>query len=389
MIHAFALGTSEIDDAAAAVQDILSQTATLSLAAHSVGIVVCHHDFVTGGIVDALSDALPFPLLGFTTFYQATSHANGLFELSLTVLTSDDVRFVVDCAYSAERDDNPTQTTTEAYRRAAARCGDAPSLILSFLTADRPITGDAYLRLIDECSGGVPNFGAVSVGDSDDGSDLYVICEKNTFTYGFAMLLCVGDVKSACYVGNYKVEKLVELTTTVTRSEGTLVQALNGHPAVPYLRENGFQIGDDESTLISNVPFLFKMPGDNTLIARTLAGFDIETGALRFLGEVPQDALLRIGTTSFDDIVSVSHAVVSQAVAENPAASAMLMFSCVGRYISLGLAPTSELEHVAGLIPAGIPYLSCYGGGELCPVDTSQGLQNRYHNASFIVCALS
>lgn len=386
MIKSYTMQTAAIDDADRAVADLRDQLEKLELLGHSVGIVVCHYDFITGGAMEAIAGMMPFPLIGLTTFYQVTPGCDGMFDLTITVLTSDDVRFAV--AY--DNTDLPRRDSLGAvrgaYERAVAQHGEAPALIFSFLSVHRPVSGDEYLRLLDACSGGVPSVGAVATGDDEIGLGAYVMCGEHAFAEGFAMLLLCGEVEAGFYYGNFNEERLLEMTATVTEAEGTKVKQLNGMPAVPFLRKMGFEMRESEK--ISNIPYLYKRPGKSLMIARTLGGYD-EDGALNFLAEVPENVILRVGMLSIEDTLEVSGQTIGRALEERPDAAALLLFSCVGRYITLGLDPTLEMEQVTKVIPEDKNYLACYVGGEICPVMYDGKPVNCFHNASFVVCTLS
>jgi small ligand-binding sensory domain FIST len=74
----------------------------------------------------------------------------------------------------------------------------------------------------------------------------------------------------------------------------------------------------------------------------------------------------------------------------------LLMFSCVGRFFTLGFDPDGEAQAVRQRLDAtGIPYTLTYSGGEVCPVGAAVGLDansgqrvNRFHNATFVVLVL-
>lgn len=390
MIKSYSLYTSKIDDPQIAVEEIQTQLTEISLLTHSVGIVVCHHDYVVEGTVRELKRALPFPILGLTTFYQMTPKISGLFELTVTVMTSDDVRFAVAATGMAPGDEDPAQFIHQTYQKAYAIYSETPAMVLAFMSVQRPVSGDEFLRMMDASSGGVPCFGGVTTGDDDTGVDVQVICEEETFNTGFVILLFIGDVRPRFYYNNFREEKLLEMIGTVTKAEGEIVRELNGQSAVPFLQKNGMPLEDNDRNIVSNVPFMYKMPWEKRMTGRTLGGFD-EDGALRFLAEVPEKALLRMGTVSMEDILRGSHETMLEVIRENRDAGVLLIFSCVGRYITLGLSHTSEMEHVAEDIPRNIPFLANYVGGEICPVDSQENgsLENRYHNGSFVVCALT
>jgi hypothetical protein len=71
--------------------------------------------------------------------------------------------------------------------------------------------------------------------------------------------------------------------------------------------------------------------------------------------------------------------------------SALLIFSCIGRYFSLGYEGEREIAEVKQLLDGtGIPYTATYSGGEICPTyatENDETTTNRFHNDTFAVCA--
>ncbi len=386
MIHTHILHTSEVDRCDAAIADISTQLAAVSLRQNAVGIVVCHHDFVENGIVAALAEMLPFPVIGITTFYQKTPVASGLFQLTITVLTSDEVRFTMASSDSSEGDILAPSRVKNAYAGVYAGGGAPPRLILSFLSANRPVTGDEYLRLLDVESGGVPSFGFVNSGEEDHGSDIYVICGSQVFSNGFALLALDGIFDMETFIGVAPEERLLAVSPEVTAAEGCTVMELNGQPAAVYLKKNGVDLGGGDEAFMA-VPFQCRIPGEDRLVGRTLATIRPD-GALVFLGEVPVGALLRIDTVTADGILEESHKVLLAAEQARPDASVFMIGSCVGRFITLGLDTTAELDYAAEALTKGRQFLACYVGGEICPITADGFPINRYHNNSFIVLAL-
>lgn len=387
MIEAYTLHTSKIDQPSLAVAEIRRQLAEITLRRNAVGILVCHYDYVEDGIVSALKQVLPFPIAGITTFYQATPLTSGLFELTITVLTSDDVRFALACSASEQASLPPRERIEAVYRSAFDRHKEPPALILSFISANRPITGDAYVRYLDEASGGVPNFGVVNSGEDESGANIFVIHEGDAFSDCFVMLLLIGDLEARMYVNGLPEQRLLALSMTVTASIGTTVSQLNGQPAGQYLRKNGLDLGDMRDEIVTSLPFYCRRPGDETFVGRLLCAID-SNDALEFMAEVPEGSLLRIGLVTAEDIRQESRSLMQLAVDENPRASLFLAASCVGRFITLGFDTSSELDHALGLIEPGDGFLASYVGGEICAIYQDGRWLNRYHNNSFIVLAL-
>ena len=386
MIKSYQLFTTQIDDAREAVREIASQFAELPLLRHAVGILTCHYDYIDGGIVAAVCEALPFPVVGYTTFYQAVPQHSGLFELCITVLTSDSVRFGTAFA-SAESGHDPYELIAGAYGRACAGEEERPSLLMSFISAARPISGDAFLRILDEASGGVPCFGAVAISDQEDGQNTYVIEGPQRSEMGFVLLAVFGEVEERFYYGSFTEKMMLSINATVTEAEGSVVKRLNKLTAVAFLENNGLEMSDGSRGGLVTIPFLHRRPGEDAAVARTMVDFN-EAGHAVFFGEIPLNSTLRMGYATPDDILGVTAATAREAIGQNGGDAFYFMFSCVGRYLTLGLDSEVELRQATQDLPVGTSFLATYVGGEICPVDVDEGLANRYHNSSFVICAL-
>ncbi len=93
MIEMYTARTSEIDEIDDAVTEVISQLDLAALKKNTAGLFFCHMDFVDSGVVAALCKALPFSTIGMSSMASADGHGYGLFDLTLTVLTSDEVNF--------------------------------------------------------------------------------------------------------------------------------------------------------------------------------------------------------------------------------------------------------------------------------------------------------
>ena len=60
---------------------------------HTVGILTCHTEFIESGVMQYISENLPFDLVGSTTSSQAVNDEAGDLMLTIFIITADDVRF--------------------------------------------------------------------------------------------------------------------------------------------------------------------------------------------------------------------------------------------------------------------------------------------------------
>ena len=68
MIRMLTACTEELDDTGEAVSEILAQLdLENNLLSNSVGLIFCDPEFITSGVVEAVSKKLPFDTVGVTT----------------------------------------------------------------------------------------------------------------------------------------------------------------------------------------------------------------------------------------------------------------------------------------------------------------------------------
>ncbi|MDR2056433.1 MAG: hypothetical protein LBQ10_11285, partial [Desulfovibrio sp.] len=158
MIEMYTASTVEIDEIDDAVKEILDQLPLNALKKNSVGVLYCCMDFIETGVVSALDKALPFSVLGMTTMASSDKKNLGMYNLSLTVLTSDDVLFeavVTGPLFSADYKEKIAAT----YKRARAGLPGDPACILSFMPYTPDISGTDLTASLDAISGGIPIWG--------------------------------------------------------------------------------------------------------------------------------------------------------------------------------------------------------------------------------------
>lgn len=382
MLRSYTLTTGEIDMAEEAVSDILAQLGHCQLGKNTVGIVVCHHDFVTGGVYQAVASAMPFPLVGFTSYLQTSEKGSGPYFLDITVLTGDDVCF---STASLDPADESERAVAHAYGRASAALDAAPAVVFTFISQQMPMENSDYVRLLGDASGGVPSFGGVSINSGAKGDPTYVLLGDRLITEGAIMLLVGGNVRADFGYANFPISNISPVNAIVTRADGEWVREINGTPMLEYLKKGNYLADGDLQLALAMLPILFQPKGASRPIGRNVRGVN-EQGHIQFFGGVPEGSALRIGRNMIEDIVPIARGLASDMRDRNPDAKAFLVFSCVARYVALTGAPMSEMADITEALPKDTPLAACYVYGEVCP--TSDG-DNRFHNGSIIACALT
>lgn len=388
MLKAFTAFTNEIDNTDLAVSELLSQLGMEDkLLRNSIGILSCYTEYLDSGVVKELSKRLPFDVLGTTTIANASRGEVGEMMLNLMVLTSDDISFSTGLT-------DPILAESEepiraAYEAAASKLSGKAELIISFAPLLLNVGGDYFINAFDKISGGIPNFGAITVDHNPDYHQASVICNGEAYRDRYAFVLAAGNISPRFYVGNISEEKVFSEKGAVTAAVGNQLQAVNGVSVTEYLLSIGLS-KDENGTIagINSFPIIVDYNDGTSPVARAMFALTPEGYAVCG-GDIPVGATLSIGEFDALEIQDTAKKTL-QKVLEESGKSIFLMYSCVGRYFAQGENPTVEAEGLRDIMQAAnLPYLFAYSGGELCPVYGHDGaVSNRNHNNTLIICAL-
>jgi hypothetical protein len=389
MIEAMTAYTNEIDDVKTAVSEITAQIGLGKLRGNSVGILVCHLDFITSGVVKALCASLPFDIAGVTSIASAVPGNRGLNVLSLLVLTSDDVFFsaALSGPMAAEIRGDPCGDVCRRALKGLPTQPEKCALGLTFMPfIPQWMAGDEILDALDKVSGGVPFFGTLAAGYSPAAEPPFVVFNGEAYTDRLAVVLMSGNVcpRFACVAIS---ENKVSLRKgVVTDSEGNLLREIDGVPAAAYLEELGLADGGKLRWNLT-IPVVVNY-GDGTGPVSLIVVEQTPEGHIRMGGSVPVNSTFSVGAVDRGDILTGVSTLV-ESLKETPA-NAFFFCSCTLRALALKLDQTAELEQAVKLLDVhSTPYLFMYSGGEVAPLYTPDGRTvNRYHNVTVIGCAL-
>jgi hypothetical protein len=379
MLTAF---TEEIDDVDAAVSELLGQ---LDLdhkrLANSLGIIHCFSDFVDSGVVKAVSEKLPFDTLGSTTI--STSSSSGLSQtgFSVTVLTSDKVRFA--SGVSAPVTDSVDAPLTELYNRIIT-ANEKPAMLMPFIPFLLNVGGDEFIEKLDALSGGIPAFGTLAISNEPDYSRSYTFYNGEFYPASMALAAIVGGVVPEFLSVSVNEENILKQKAVITGVSRNVLQTINNMPAVKYLESIGI-VKDGNVSGLQAMPFIIYLE-DGSLLIRACIGGTGE-GALILCGAVPVNSSIALATMGFEDVISSTEARVMEALAAAKGRG-ILMYSCAGRNWCLGMHPLAEHEKVKECL-GDASYHFVYSGGEIFPSQLGDGrVVNHLQNDSLIICIL-
>lgn len=383
MIRMLCAHTNEIDDADAAVTQILEQlNIEQNLLKNAVGIISCFPDFLHTGVVAALNERLPFETLGCTTLGAATAHEAGMMMLGITVLTSDDLTFAT--AVSGSLFTEQQRPIEEAYNRGRRALGREPALLIPFLPLIEHVGGENLYNHLRAASGDVPAFGTLACDQHLDYHDSHVLWCGKHYRDAMALLLIAGDISPRFALVSIPEAKVQKHRAIITRSEGNILHRVNDMPLMDFMEHLGLaESGKVEGT--SAIPFVVDF-GDGSRPAARAIYMITESGEAICGGTMPEGATLAIGSIDYNDVLETTQDLIADIKADTHVQGA-LIFSCLSRNLVLGADVEAELDTYRSALGDSIPYLVAYAGGEICPVYTSGGqIANRFHNFTAIAC---
>lgn len=179
-------------------------------------------------------------------------------------------------------------------------------------------------------------------------------------------------------------------TKTVTKSDGSIVYTIDGKPALDmlmnYLGVEIKQEGDKEIvTFLSSWYYPLQLERENVdPVIRTAMFANSKDRSLICSGNVPQGSKIKFSLPpDFDSIDKVVEDCKSIKDDAKQQADALIMFSCVSRYLSFGIVTKEEIEQVQKIWDA--PMAGFFSYGEYGKSKTGS---NEYHNNTCCVVAL-
>ncbi|MDZ4747271.1 MAG: FIST N-terminal domain-containing protein [Saprospiraceae bacterium] len=184
--------------------------------------------------------------------------------------------------------------------------------------------------------------------------------------------------------------KAVGTTKTVTKSEGSIVYTIDDKPALDMLLNYlGVEIKQENNkeivTFLSSWYYPLQLERENVdPVIRTAMFANSEDRSLICSGNVPQGSKIKFSLPpDFDSIDTVVEECKGIKDNAHQQADALIMFSCVSRYLSFGIVMKEEIEQVQKIWDA--PMAGFFSYGEFGKSKTGK---NEYHNNTCCIVAL-
>jgi len=383
MIKMLTAYTEEVDEVEDGVAGILRQINLGTLKKNSVGLVTCHPDFTNSSFIGELCKKLPFDVIGMTTIASANRHGKGMFALSLTVLTSDEIIFETAMAGSLDAG-SYREKIKAAYSEAVKKLPSEPSMILTLFPFIHDISGTQMHKNFDEICGGVPFWGSLASGPDVQTGHWFVFRNGDIDSKGLVMILLHGQINPEFIVISLPAENIQKTRGRITGSEGCCLREIDGIPVLKYLANIGITI---QKEVPVTIPLMVFYEGSAEPVALAIYAIN-DDGSIMCAGETPVGATVAIGEITVEGTLA-STAECMERIKKTGKRGGALFLPCITRYIMLTPNHDREMSLVAEKMENGhyMPFSMAYSHGELCPVKDRIGVfQNRFHNFSFIAC---
>jgi len=376
--------TAEIDFIDEAINEIKSQIDLGSLKKHSGGIIFCNIDFIDSGVVSALCKTLPFPVIGMTSMASADEHGFGLYELTLTVLTSDEVTFEVGMT-EAINPENYSDEVDRLYHDMRSRVDSDPAMMFTFMPHMKDVSGHEVVAAIDKASGGIPMWGSITNNMDFNYETVQTICNGGNLPTGIAVMFLNGPVTPKYIVSSIPERNIANNRAIITKSDGAVLYEVNDMPVLEYLANMGLVITKEN---ITTTPLMVYFGNSQKPVA--LGFYTIfEDGSLLSAADLPVGTSFAVGSIDKEGIFESAEDGLREILSHEDR-EATLLLPCVTRYIMLSPDQEDELQLIQEKLKnSGLPFMMGYSGGEICPMPGSDGkLHNRFHNYTFCACVL-
>ena len=385
MIRMLTACTEELDETGEAVSEILAQLdLENNLLSNSVGLIFCDPEFITSGVVEAVSKKLPFDTVGVTTRAGTTKGMISSVLFSISVLTADDVTF--SAVRSSEiTSENVDDVISSAYKGAANRLPEPPRLVLAYPPMILSMGSYPVANAIFNAAGHTPVFGTLPCSPFHDHRNSFTIFNGASYARSAVLVLLSGNIHPDFLMVSTPEQNLQKQYGIITKSDGCMIYEVNGISFTDYLANSGVAKSSAVYDLLYMIPFIVNFNDGSPPVARGLYSIQNDGSAV-FGSEMPEGNTISPGSLNYDGIMKTAENLMRE-ISLKKNVNGIIMYSCLARYLLLGLENDKELKKIIEWVDGITPYQVCYSGGEICPVKNNTGeFINRTHNYTFIAC---
>ena len=368
-------------DSLLAVKEIIAESEIQLAGRHpSAGILFAGIDVDHQLVLDILHQQWPgLQLIGATADGEFSSECEYVEDsLVLTLFASEDI--VIVSGYINNQSQDLDQECRNSLNEAEFRLGQPPKLCILFSDVLK-INGETIMeKLTQATEGKLPILGGISA-DSWRFFETRQFCNCVSSSAISSFLLLAGDFEFS-----YGMDigwKPVGETGIVTKSDSNIVYEINNRPALEFYRD----ILGEYTKPSLELPIAVYDSHDQFLFMRTtFENYDMNSGSITYLGNVPAGSRVRITLVNRDSILAGTQKSLNYALSNfppNSVPSVALCFSCSARRVLLGTRTAEECLLVRKTLGDDIKFAGFYTYGEYCPKLLER--TNEFHNETFVV----
>jgi len=384
MLSVINVCTDSIDDLDVACEEILSQLKDKTLLKNSVGIIGCHSDYVEENVIAAIKESLPFDVVGCSALGTATNGHGGLEQLTLTVLTSDDVEFSTAFSDTISKDDFDAPIE-KVYAEAEKSLGTSPKLIFVFAPITEDVAGDRMLTKLTQLGGKVPIFGTLSNDTSSGYTKSYVFKNGEFDRFKMALIMMSGNINPRFHITSIAKRNIQQNNAIVTGADGYLVTSINDMSVLDYFATLGILATETSGIAPTTmIPLLVDFGDGTEPVAYSM--YNISADGAYCGGAIPQGSKITFAEIDMVSILETAEITLRSALddAEKNGANGIIAIPCFARAMVMTPSVEAEITKSLKVIGDQIPFSLIYSGGEICPVYNKQHEPvNRFHNLTY------
>lgn len=224
---------------------------------------------------------------------------------------------------------------------------------------------------------------------------------KQTFVYYNDQVL-PSSIVGAGLSGNFAIGVGVRhgwvpigLPKKVTKSQGAVLEELDGKPAISIYEEHFGKKAEDLrkeplATMAITYPLGMSVEGSDELLIRDPITVD-EKGAITCAAEIPNGSEIRLMIGSREEAIMAAKEAAKHALngLNGSQPRAAIIFNCIARYKLLGRTANEEVEAIQSILGPEVPLIGFYTYGEQAPLGGDmQKKFSCFHNETAVILVL-
>jgi len=362
----------------------------LALAANSVGILLCSIEFDLAEVIKGVRLELDIPLIGATTYSEATS--DGYFEdaVTLMVLSSDALQ--IGLGVGENLGENPQAACREAWEQAVNQINCAPKLAVVFPDAGLNFKGEEVIRALQGLNADrIPVVGGCP-GDGGRFQKTFQVLNDQIYTDSVPLLLLGGEI-DAC-VTSVTGWRPMGHHATITEADGNRLLKVDNRPTIEFLQRYIPNMDDPDIAGAYPIALMEETVHHKDRHHYVIRSpfFTDDAGAVVYGGMVPEGSTIQMGHSTREMIYqSIDDATARLKLRLGKRAPACVLFaSCGARKLMLGIHVEKEINGIKQGLGEDLPIQGFYSYGEIGAYDSADQTLNdiRYHNNTLSMCAI-